>query len=278
MKARDKDRFEIRASDRTRLFVRTWGEPSTANAAIVLVHGLGEHIGRYEQLARRFTERGFFLLAFDQRGHGRSKGKRGHIPSTRQLMADIRQALLLAASFNPALPLFLYGHSMGALEVLYYALKEQPDLAGVIATSPPLDDSVTSSGQETLTRLLNPVLPRVTVSNGIKQWALSRDPAVAAAYQKDKLVHNKVSVRLGNFLIAGRRYVMEHAGGWQLPLYLAHGTADEVCPIRGSDLFFQNASGPIKYMRWDGLYHETHNEPERARVIGTMLDWIEKQI
>jgi acylglycerol lipase len=277
MKTSQKDRFEIRASDRTRLFVRTWGEASTASAGVIIVHGLGEHIGRYEYLAKKCTERGLFVLGYDQRGHGQSKGKRGHIPSTRQLMADIRQAIHLAASYNPAMPLFLYGHSMGALEVLYYALKHQPELAGVIATSPPLDESVTSKGQETLTRILNPIFPRLSINNGIKQWALSRDAAVAAAYQKDKYVHSQVSVRLGNFLIKGRAYVQEHAPEWKLPLYLAHGTADEICPIAGSDIFFQRANGPIKYMRWDGLYHETHNEPEKNRVIGTMLDWINSQ-
>lgn len=268
----------IQASDGTRLYLREWGDPSGANAIIVLLHGVGEHCQRYEHVARQACERGFFMLGYDRRGHGRSEGKQGLIGSVDQLVADFSQVIAVARSKNPALPIFLYGHSMGALGVLYYALREKPQVKGIIATSPPLDSKTISKSKKMMVRLLDPILPNLTVPSGLEQAAISRDQAVVEAYKADPLVHDKVSVRLGAYLNSAPEYVMAHASEWTLPLYLAHGSADRICPISGSDAFVSKLSLPVTYQRWEGLYHETHNEPEKELVIGTMLDWVESQL
>jgi Lysophospholipase len=268
----------ITASDGLRLYIRSWGCAQEARAVVVLLHGVGEHCQRYDHVAERFCERGFRVLGYDRRGHGRSDGRQGVIGSVDQLVADFSQVIALARTENPGLPVFLYGHSMGALGVLYYSLREKPRVKGIIATSPPLDTRTMTKSQKLLVRVLDPILPNLTVPSGLEQAAISRDSTVIQAYKEDPLVHDKVSVRLGAYLNSAPDYVLEHANEWTLPLYLAHGTADRICPISGSDTFASKVQTPITYQRWEGLYHETHNEPEKERVIGTMLDWIDSQL
>lgn len=270
--------FTIHTSDSLKLYGATLGNSVESKAVIVLVHGLGEHFKRYQHVAEKMTDQGLYVVAFDQRGHGRSEGKKGHAPSSQQLMRDISEVIVLAKSNAPHLPVFLYGHSLGALEVLYYALTEKPELKGVIATSPPLDISSTPQSRITMAKVMNPILPGLIVSNALDTTALSRDAEIVEAYKADPLVHEKISVRLGAFLIEGAQYVLEHAAEWTLPLYLAHGTQDRICKIAGTDAFYERANGPITYKRWEGLYHETHNEPEKEQVIQTMLDWIGSQL
>ncbi|MFZ3069544.1 MAG: lysophospholipase [Anaerolineaceae bacterium] len=273
-----REEFPIRATDSLELHGGSLGDPSDAEAIVVLVHGLGEHMKRYRYVAEMMTDQGLCVVGFDQRGHGNSSGERGYIPSVKQLMDDISSVIELAQAKNPDLPVFLYGHSLGGLEVLYYSLTKKPELRGVISTSPSLDITSTPKSKRAVAKALKPIMPGLTVSNGINIQALSRDTEVVKEYRSDPLVHNKVSVRLGAYLIEGAQYVLDHSNEWVLPLYLAHGTADAICKIAGTDTFYKTASGPITYRRWEGLYHETHNEPEKEKVIQSMTDWIKNEL
>lgn len=268
------------SSDGKNLFVRIWGDCLSAKACILLVHGLGEHIERYNHVAKAAIERGLCMIGYDQRGHGQTEGKRGVIVSPKRFIQDLKEALAYAQSKCPDKPVFLYGHSLGALEVLYYSLHEKPKIAGVIATSPPLDTATTSKSQKMLVGLLKRIFPNITVPNALNTADLSHDTDVVKTYQNDALVHDKASVALGAFLIDGAEYVLEHASEWHLPLYLAHGSADKICPIAGSKTFVSSIkpSAPITFKIWDDAYHETHNEPDKDLVIKAMLDWIEQNI
>lgn len=255
------------------------GEPAKEpRAGIVLVHGLGEHIQRYQHVADIFNAKGIALLGFDQQGHGKTGGKRGVINSAEGLMEDISQAIKLAKERFPGLPVFLYGHSMGALEVLYYGLNGPEHPAGILATSPALDVASMSKAQRGLVRLLKNILPDLAVNNGLPIDGLSRDAASNQAYRVDPLVHPKASVRLAAFMMEAAEDVMKNANKWNVPLYLAHGSADPICPVAGSDQFAQRLGSKATYKRWDGFYHETHNEPEKDVVIAAMLDWVEAQL
>jgi alpha-beta hydrolase superfamily lysophospholipase len=255
------------------------GEPAKEpRAGIVLVHGLGEHIQRYEYVAEKVSAKDIAILGFDQQGHGKSGGKRGVINSAEGLMEDITRAVTLTKEMYPGLPVFLYGHSMGALEVLHYGLNGPERPTGIIATSPALDTASMSAAQRALVRLLKNVLPDMAVNNGLPIDGLSRDPGNNNAYRVDPLVHPKASVRLAAFMMEAAEDVMAKANEWDVPLYLAHGSADPICPVAGSDQFAQRLGSKVTYKRWDGFYHETHNEPEKDVVIAAMLDWIEGQL
>ena len=270
---------QLTTSDKLKLFAQSWEAEKKAIANVVIVHGLGEHSSRYDHVARIFAANGFNVFAFDQRGHGRSGGKKGHTPSAEMLMDDIRLAILQAkVLFGETLPLFLYGHSLGALEVLYFGATCQSDLKGIIATSPPLDISSTPQSKVTMAKLMNPILPGLTMANALELAALSQDENVVAAYKADPLVHDKISVRLGYFVMTGRDKIFEAAPDWQYPLLLMHGTADRICGIKGTDELFEVMKGDVIYKRWEGLYHETHNEPQQAEVIEAMVDWMKSRI
>jgi alpha-beta hydrolase superfamily lysophospholipase len=259
-----------------------WGkikrDPKTSRAVVVLAHGLGEHIQRYEHVANAFDQRGFDLMGFDQQGHGRSDGKRGVIAGHDSLIRDLEAVIRLAKSMAPDKPVFLYGHSMGALEALYFGLKGQESVQGIIATSPALDSGTMSKAQKTLVKFLKPILPNLAVDNGLEVEALSRDPGVVQRYRNDPLVHPKASVTLAAFMQESAEFVRSHAEAWDVPLYLAHGSADRICPVEGSRQFADQLGGRVTYQEWEGLYHETHNEPEQEQVLATMLDWLETKV
>ena len=130
--------FHLATSDGLKLYAKEWKPESQAKAVIVLVHGLGEHIGRYEHVAQRYTDANYIFRAFDLRGHGKSEGTRGHALSYDQLMNDIDAFIQMAHTAYPELPVFLYGHSLGGALVLYFGETRQNHLKGIIATSPGL--------------------------------------------------------------------------------------------------------------------------------------------
>ncbi len=271
--------LSFKTPDGLELKAHAWTSEVDSRGIVVLVHGLGEHLMRYAHVAKVFNDNGLHVYAFDQRGHGRSEGPRGHTPSGDQLMADIKQAIQQAKTkLGADLPVFLYGHSLGALEVLYFGSTQQETLKGIIATSPPLDLSSTPKSKLTMAKLMNPLLPKLTMPNGLDTNALSHDTAVVEAYKTDPLVHGQISVRLGYFMISGAEKVMAAASVWHYPLLLMHGSEDRICGIKGTEELVSRLKGDVTYKRWEGLYHETHNEPQKAEVIQTMVDWINARL
>jgi alpha-beta hydrolase superfamily lysophospholipase len=259
-----------------------WGkikqDPASSRAVVVLVHGIGEHIQRYEHVAEAFARRGFTLMGFDQQGHGKTTGKRGVIAPDDSLLRDIEAAVRLAKALAPGKPVFLYGHSLGALEVLCYGLKGREKVVGIMATSPSLDPGTVSKSQRLLTKLLKPILPNLAVDTALDANTLSRNPEVVRRYQMDPLVHSKASPVLAAFIMDGGDYVRSHTDDWQLPLYLAHGSADAICPVEATRQFASKLGDKVTYQEWEGLFHETHNEPEQEKVLATMLDWLESRL
>ncbi len=262
------------SADGLQLVGRSWEPAGEPRAVVCLVHGLGEHCGRYQHVAAALTEAGFAVLACDQRGHGRSAGKRGVIPSYDALMDDIGLLLEQASQRYPVKLRFLYGHSLGGNEVINYALRRKPALAGVVATSPGLRTAFKPpAAQLAVGRLMNKVWPSFTMPNGLELAAISRDPAVVEAYQQDPLVHDRLSARLGMELLETGEWAIAHAGEFPVPLLLMHGTADRLTSYEASQEFASKAPDYTLKL-WDGLYHETHNEPEKDVVLGTVISWI----
>lgn len=262
------------ATDGLPLVGRCWEPAGEPRAVICLVHGLGEHCGRYGHVAAALNEAGYAVLACDKRGHGRSGGKRGVIPSYDALMDDIGLLLAQAEQRFPGKPRFLYGHSLGGNEVLNYALRRKPDLVGVIATSPGLRTAFKPPAlQLAAGRLMNRLWPAFTLPNGLELAALSRDPAIIAAYQADPLVHDRLSARLGIELLRSGEWAIAHAAEFPVPLLLMHGTADRLTSHQASQEFAAKAPNCTLKL-WEGLYHETHNEPEKADVIRFLIEWL----
>jgi alpha-beta hydrolase superfamily lysophospholipase len=267
------------SKDHTSFYVAEW-RPAEARAAVLLVHGLGEHCRRYDHVAEIFNAAGIAMLGFDMRGHGRTSGKRGHIPSMEHSMGDIDHFLGEVKTRFAGLPQFTYGHSMGGMQVLNHAITRSPDVSGVISTSPGLEPGTPVAPIKLfLANLLYSIVPEMTLDNGLDITNLAHDPAVAKAYHNDPLTTPLVSARLGLDLINTGRWVKEHGEDFNLPLLLMHGTGDHIASLEATRKFASRVPrNLITYKEWEGLYHETHNEAQRAEVIGTMVNWIQTRL
>ena len=259
------------------MYARGWAPQGNPKAAIMLVHGHGEHVARYDHVADALTEKGYAMLGFDLRGHGKSGGPRGHTPSYNALMDDIASFSQQTEQRYPGLPRFLYGHSLGGNLVLNYALRRKPDLRGVIATGPWLKLAFDPpASQVTLARLTNGIAPGFTQHSKLNTQGLSHDQVVVAAYDNDPLVHDKISARLFMAIYESGLWALEHAAEFPLPLLLMHGAADPITSAKASQEFAQRAGNKVTLKIWDGMYHEIHNEVGKAEVFKTMLTWLEQ--
>jgi alpha-beta hydrolase superfamily lysophospholipase len=274
--------FQWNTVDGIQLCARGWepeAPPAAARAVVCLVHGLGEHCGRYGHLAAALVEAGYAVLAFDLRGHGKSEGKRGHSPSFKAFMDDIACLLEEASIRYPGLPRFLYGHSLGGLLVLNFVLRHKPKLAGVIATGPGLRTPLTEQTLKvSLAKGIGQLLPTLSLHTGLDYRLISRDPAVVDAYAADPLVHERSTLRMAKTTLQSIPWVFEHACEFDVPLLLMHGTGDRLVYPEGSREFAGQVGGQIgcdcTLKLWEGLYHEIHNEPEKEEVFAFLLEWL----
>lgn len=265
---------QMRTRDGLRLHARRWSPGEEARGAVCLVHGLGEHGGRYERFAAALTGAGYSLMAADLRGHGRSEGRRGHVGSYDHLMDDIELLLAETSLGSPGVPLFLYGQSMGGNLVVNYALRRRPALAGMIASSPLLRMATDPPRWKTaLGRHLRRLLPALPLGNGIRADDLSRDLAVVDAYRRDPLVHDRLTPRFYDVVTAGE-WAIAHAAELAVPLLLMHGDADMITSHAASAEFAGRAGDRCTFRLWEGLRHELHNEPEGVQVSRFVLEWM----
>jgi alpha-beta hydrolase superfamily lysophospholipase len=261
------------------LLRRSW-IPERPTRLLAVVHGLAEHSARYDDVARWFAARGFAVTAYDQRGHGESEGPRTHAASFDLLLDDLERFLVAARDEAPGLPLVLLGHSMGGLLVASLLAERRPRVAAAVLSGPALAiaDSL-SPWRAWMARSLSRLAPRLPIPRPVNADDLSRDPAVVAAYLSDPLVPRRISARLAASLLEAAAGVVERAVAVDVPVLLVHGEDDRLCPIGGSVAFRARLRPPgCELLRYPGLRHEVLNEPERERVMGDALAWIEKQV
>jgi len=248
---------------------------------VLLVHGLGEHAGRYGHVMDRLAGEGWQTLAYDQRGHGRSPGPRGGIPSTEALLADLGTVVHHARHALPG-PLLLLGHSLGGLLAGRYVaegLSAAPApwwhvVDGLVMSSPALDPGM-SAFQKALLAVAAPLAPDAALGNGLKPAWVSRDPAVVRAYMADPLVHDRITPRLVRFIVDAGALVRARAAQWQVPTLLQYAGADRCVAPAGSAAFAAAAPPAVlRALRYDGLAHEIYNEPEQARVLADLAGWL----
>jgi alpha-beta hydrolase superfamily lysophospholipase len=268
-----------RVPDGVRLYAVEW-RPAQPRAVAVLVHGLGEHCRRYDHVAGALTAAGIALIGFDQRGHGRSEGKRGHIPAMAKALDDIDYALTVAAERFPGLPRFTYGHSMGGMMVLDHALTRHPAIAGVICTSPGLaTGQPVAPFKRVLANLLYSLAPAFTLDNGLDVENLSHDHSVVEAYKRDPLVTPLVSAALGLDILNTGPWVEEHGEDFTLPLLLMQGQGDHVVSPAATRRFAARVpTSLLTFHEFPELYHEMHNEPEKEKIMTAIITWLDARL
>jgi len=267
------------AADGLELHAQTWAADHT-RAHLVLVHGLGEHCGRYQNYVDYFVPLGYTLHGADARGHGRSGGKQGYVERFEQYVADIDQRVAHIRSADPATPIFVLGHSLGSLMTLKYGLDHPAGLSGIIVTGTALRDAlVMPKWKRSLATVLSNVTPSLKMDNGVLTKYLSQDPAVIAAYDADPLVHRWGTPRLATEAEKVRAELYRRAGEWSVPLLMLHGGGDRVCLPEGARIFAKQVPAAlVTYREFEGLYHEIHNEREQAQVFGEIEAWLEARL
>lgn len=267
--------FSLHSADGTALHATWWAPVGPPKATVVRVHGLGEHSGRNAHVAQRLSEAGYAVAMFDLRGHGKSPGGRGHTPFDRT-MEDIAACLAEARDRVPDVPRFLYGHSLGGLLVLTYALRLKPDLAGVVVSSAALRSPVLEQQLKmTAAKVLGSTLPTIAIPSGLDDSGLSRDPDVIEAYRADPLVHDKGSFALAKAGKEGADWALAHASDFSLPLLMLHGSDDPIVYARGTEEFASKVQGDVTVEIYEGLLHEPHNEPEQDEVLADIVAWLD---
>ncbi len=262
-----------------KFFAQGWEPDKKPKAAVALVHGLGEHTGRYAHVGEAFSKAGYALMGFDLRGHGRSGGQRGHTPSADADVRDIDLLLQHVRERYAGLPVFLYGHSLGATLVLYYALRRSPNLVGVISSGAPLHSSVeTQAAKVALARILGSLAPTMLIASGLATSALSHDPEIEKRYLSDPLVHDRVSLGFGKAMLDINSWTLQHAAEFPLPLLLIHGTEDAIAFPSSSREFARAAGDKATLILWEGMYHETHNEPQKGEALRAIVDWMDARL
>jgi acylglycerol lipase len=280
--ARDESRraqWAVRAPGGPALFGQSWLPSAPARGAILIVHGLFEHSGRYAATAAALNGGGFAVHAFDYRGHGRSEGRRVHVDSVDEYVADVRAALDEVRRRHPGLPVFLLGHSQGGLVVLKLALEDAAGLAGIVVTSPFLavhPRSRPSAFVHATARVMRRVAPRLPLPTHIDVSVLSRDPAVGEAYARDPLVSHKASAGWLRATSRAQRDVRARASSLRVPaLVMASGEDLLVDPEATRQFALEATPARVDFVWWDGFFHEMLNDVGREQVLARIMAWLE---
>lgn len=269
-------RVSLSTPDGETLVLRRLPAPGPARAVIVVVHGLGEHAGRYHAVAECLHEWGFAVWAHDHHGHGESSGVRGGLPSELRLVDDLALVIDDARRLNPGLPLVLLGHSLGGLVAASLVARGVRPVEGLVLSSPGLDPGL-NGVQKVLLAVLPRIAPNLRVGNGLDDNYLSHDAAVVQAYRDDPLTHDRIGSRLARFLATEGRAVQQRAATWPVPTLLLYAGADHLVRPDASRAFAAAAapSGMVEAHGFDALYHEIFNELDAEPVFAALRRWLD---
>jgi acylglycerol lipase len=266
-----------KSSDGLKIFSRLWLPAGKPKAVINLIHGFGEHSGRYEEWAERLSEKGFIIRSFDLRGHGYSEGKRGYASNYNVLIKDLSVFIENGRETYTSLPFFIYGHSFGGNLVLNYVIQNTICFAGVIIASPWLELKFKPSALKLLAgNSLKSLLPGAIFKTGLKAEIVSRDLRVVHSYRNDELVHDNISLRLFFQICENGLKASRSIYKINVPLLVMHGNGDELTSYKATREFVRNASDKTTYVEWEGGYHELHNDIDKEKVLETVVDWLNK--
>jgi alpha-beta hydrolase superfamily lysophospholipase len=275
------DHFEgtFKGSDGVELYYQRWRPEGIPRASLAVIHGFGEHSGRYGNVVDWFVPRGYAIYALDQRGYGRSPGGRGHVNAFSEYRQDVAAFLDLVRNAEAGRPLFLLGHSLGGLIALDYSLHDPSGLDGVIASGPSLGAAPVSPFLLLLSKALSRLWPSLTLETGLEVAALSRDQAVVDAYVSDPLVHNLGTPRLGTEMAKAAERAQGHAADLALPCLILHGGADRLCDPKDSRAFFDKVTFADKQRHeYEGYYHEIFNDVDKEVVFADIEAWLDDHL
>jgi alpha-beta hydrolase superfamily lysophospholipase len=263
-----------------RIVYDVWTPDAAPRGVVVLSHGFGEHARRYDHVAQRFGESGLITYALDHRGHGRSGGKRVYLRDLSEYTDDFHTLVDIAAKDHPDLKRIVLGHSMGGGIVFAYGVEHPDDYTAMVLSGPAVDaQDGLSPVKVFVAKALGKIMPGLPVEE-LPTDAVSRDPAVVAAYNADPLVHHgKLPAGVGRALLSVGETMPRRAAALTAPLLVVHGEHDKLIPVAGSHHLMECVASEDAHLKvYPELYHEVFNEPERAVVLDDVASWIEAKL
>lgn len=263
---------KIKSFDQTELYlVKNLLE--SPKAVVVLVHGLGEHLGRYEYLTNKLNLDGFSVYRFDHRGHGCSSGARAFYDDFNEIIDDVNVVVELAKNENPTLPIYLLGHSMGGYAVACYGTKYPNKVNGIV-----MSGGLTRDKSGLITSVPTDLNPAMYLPNTLSN-IISRDSQVVKSYEEDPLVLKEISVGLYYSLCKGLQWLIENTPNFKYPVLILHGGDDRIVSCEDSSEFYKLIGSSDKELKiYPVLFHEILNDPEKDEVIEDILNWINARI
>jgi alpha-beta hydrolase superfamily lysophospholipase len=266
------------AADGDVIAVQDWPlEPEkTPRGTVLIVHGLGEHAGRYSALADDLNQWGYNVRSYDQYGHGDSGGVRGSLPHAMRLLDDLAEVIdNTRRNMGAQEPLILMGHSMGGVVATQLVLHKIRRVEALVLSSPAFDPGL-GFVQKLLLRTLPRILPHLRLGNGLQQKYLCRDAAALAAYQVDPLVHDRISASLAQFIAHMGAQCIAGASQWRVPTLLMYAGSDRLVSPQGSKAFAAAAPPSVVQSHcFDAMYHEIFNDTERDQVLAVLQQWLD---
>ncbi len=265
----------VAARNGTALLLRHWASTGVPRASVLIVHGLGEHSGRYDRAASIFSAQGLEATGLDLQGFGGSGGRRAFIDRMDTWLDDVEDRLAALRADGAGRPVVLLGHSMGGLVALRYAESDRPQPDLLILSAPAVADAL-PAWKHLAARVLGRLAPTLSVANGLDGALLSRDPAVGAAYVADPLNHHASTTGLGLRLLDAQAAARAEVSRVRVPTLVIHGSADPLVPVASSEIL---ASVPgVERRVLANLRHESLNEPEGPQVAADLAAWIESHL
>jgi alpha-beta hydrolase superfamily lysophospholipase len=265
----------VESADGTTLAYRAWPKPGSR--ALAVVHGLGEHAGRYERFAKGMAHHGLGTYALDLRGHGNSPGARGHVDSWSQWTDDVA-AFVKHVESVAGMEVVPVGHSFGGVALLSTVLAAKlPNTRRFVVSSPALKLKLAVAGWKlTFGPIASKIVPRLALANEVDPKTVSRIPEVVEAYRNDPLVHNKISTRMGAEWQDATRDILTRAGEIKIPFLILAGTADALIDPAGSQELHEKAKSTSQLRILEGRFHEPFNDIGSDEVFQLIADWLKQ--
>ena len=254
-------------------------KPQEIKGVVVLVHGFGEHSGRYKpNVIPSLVSSSLAVVTFDNVGHGKSTGKRGHCPSFEALLDILNEAIEKAVEVYPNLPIFLYGHSMGGNLVLNYAMRRKTKVRGIVATSPYLRLAFQPPKWKMfLGKFMLKIMPSITLPSGLDPKGISRIPEEVEKYKNDPLVHDQVSPMFSFPIMDAGEWAIEYTSKLSIETLLTHGTADQIIDHKATQEFHQNSNNTTLKL-YEGGFHELHYDLCSDEMLTAITSWLKERL
>lgn len=271
---------DFQGSGNLKLYYQSRRPSEEPRASVIIVHGIGEHSGRYQNLFEPLTDNKYAVYGYDLRGHGRSPGQRVYINKWSEYREDLNAFVRFVKEQENNKPVFLYGHSLGAIIGLDYVLNYPKEIKGAVFSGTPFESTgAVKPALITLAKLMSTIIPRFSMNIGLDITALSKNESVVYAYAHDPLVCRQATARFGTEYLDTIAWIKDQISELSIPTFFIHGEADRISVAQAvSETVKKINKAEKSLIIYPGGYHEPHNDYGYARAIGNVTEWLNQHV